>query len=60
MDAVTATARMTAAEFLALPWEETRWSELIDVSLDVGPGETLTSPQLPGLALAVARIFELG
>lgn len=30
MEAVTATAQMTAAEFLALPWEDTRWSELID------------------------------
>jgi hypothetical protein len=30
MDAVTATARMTAAEFLALPWEHTRWQQLID------------------------------
>ena len=31
-----------------------------DVSLDFSPGETLTSPSLPGFALAVARIFELG
>jgi Uma2 family endonuclease len=30
MDAMTAIAQMTSAEFLALPWEETRWLELID------------------------------
>ena len=30
-----------------------------DVSLDVGPGETLTSPLLPGFALAVGEIFEI-
>lgn len=31
-----------------------------DVSLDFAPGETLTSPLLPGFELSVARIFELG
>ena len=30
-----------------------------DVSLDVSPGETLTSPLLPGFALAVDEIFEI-
>jgi len=30
MDGVTATAQMTASEFLALPWEQTRWQQLID------------------------------
>ena len=30
MDAVTATTQMTATEFLALPWENTRWLQLID------------------------------
>ena len=30
-----------------------------DVSLDLNPGEALTSPLLPGFELAVSRIFEL-
>jgi Uma2 family endonuclease len=35
-------------------------SSRFDVSLDFSPGETLTSPLLPGFELPVARIFELG
>jgi hypothetical protein len=34
-------------------------SSRFDVSLDVGPGETLTSPLLAGFALAVGQIFEI-
>jgi Uma2 family endonuclease len=30
-----------------------------DISLDVGPGEPLVSPLLPGFALPVGEIFEL-
>jgi Uma2 family endonuclease len=30
-----------------------------DVSIELGPGEALTSPLLPGFSLAVSEIFEL-
>ncbi len=49
----------TAADIVFVFRRSTPRSGRFDISLDFSPGETLTSPQLPGFALGVARIFEL-
>jgi len=49
----------TAADVVFVFRRSTPEATHFDVSLDFSPGETLTSPMLPGFELPVARIFEL-
>jgi Uma2 family endonuclease len=45
------------AEDLFVFRRSTPKARLFDVALELGPGDTLTSPQLPGFAVALATIF---
>ena len=49
----------TAADTVYVFRRSRREESQFDLSLDFSPGETLTSPLLPGFALPVATIFEL-
>jgi Uma2 family endonuclease len=49
----------TAADVVLVFRRSRAQAPRFDVSLELGPGETLTSPLLPGFALAVGEIFEL-
>lgn len=49
----------TAGDVVFVFRRSTPQAPSFDVSLDLSPGETLTSPLLPGVALAVDEIFEI-
>jgi Uma2 family endonuclease len=50
----------TAADVVVVFRRSAPAAPRFDVSIEHVPGETLTSPLLPGFALAVGEIFELG
>jgi hypothetical protein len=54
--------RLTADEYLALPLEDRHTQlidgEIVDLALEVGAGEELTTPLLPGFALDLAALFD--
>ncbi len=49
----------TAADVVFVFRRSSPQTARFDISLDFSPGQTLTSRQLPGFALSVARVFEL-